>query len=151
MTTNATGVNETVYLTPEDYKLTYKQLMSKYEICMTTVVTSKRKGFFIKNFRKKTIMIDRDNFDVEKCYAIAKNAFHRIYYNTIAWFIREDLIQEAVTRMFELSGKIHTHGKDKINYYYFMCAKNAMETFYKQWYRSMPYKQFTRFECKLIA
>jgi hypothetical protein len=151
MTAQATGVNEIVYIEPEDYKLTQKQMMQKYNICRTTTVTARKKGYFIKNWCIKTVMIDRDNFDVQKCYRIAKNVFYRIYYNSVARFIKEDMIQEAVTRMFELSGKIHNHGKDKIHYYYWMAAKNAMEVYYKQWYRSMPYKELSCYECALLS
>lgn len=151
MSEQPTGVNEIVYIEQEDYKLSQKQMMAKYNICRTTTVTARKKGYFIKNWCKRTVLIDRENFDANKCYRIAKNVFYRIYYNSIAKFIQEDMIQEAVARMFELSGKIHQHSHDKIPYYYWVTAKNAMEVFYKQWYRSMPYKEMIAYECELLT
>jgi DNA-directed RNA polymerase specialized sigma24 family protein len=59
--------------------------------------------------------------------------------NPLAESIKEDLIQEAVTRMYELSGKVkeRANGKYSIGYGFFWVAHNAMLSYLKTWQRQM--------------
>ena len=59
--------------------------------------------------------------------------------NPVAISIREDLIQEAVTRMYELYGKAAENEKYSVNCYFFWVAHNAMQSFLKTWERQMRY------------
>ena len=80
---------------------------------------------------KKQIIIDRDSFNVDIAYNLSK----RVYYKnfrfkfSIAEEIKEDLIQEAAVRLFELSGKKSTTEKYDDNYCKFWIAHNAMLSF----------------------
>ena len=49
------------------------------------------------------------------------------------------MIQEAVVRMFELSGKPQTNPKYTKNYQWMWIASNAMRAYLKTWIRQMSY------------
>jgi hypothetical protein len=55
----------------------------------------------------------------------------------VAQTIKDDLIQEAVTRMYELSGKVKERANETYGtgYAYFYVAHNAMLVFLKSWQR----------------
>jgi hypothetical protein len=59
----------------------------------------------------------------------------------IAEEIKEDLIQEAAVRLFELSGKKSTTSKYDDNYCRFWVAHNAMLAFIKTWEKQVRYKK----------
>ena len=64
------------------------------------------KGFFVKNYFKKQIIIDRENFNTAVVYPLCKKVFGKNFKrNPLAQSLYEEMIQEAVTRLFELSGK----------------------------------------------
>jgi hypothetical protein len=60
-----------------------------------------------------------------------------LFRNPLAQSIYDDMIQEAVTRLFELSGKTKemANGKYSENYASFWVAHNAMLAFLKTWER----------------
>ena len=100
-------------------ELSVKELMEKYHISGTCAASAKKKGWIVKNYRTKQVIIDRDNFHPGYSYTIAKKVFRRSFSrNTVALSIKDDLIQEAVTRMFELSGKVKENANEKYNIRY---------------------------------
>jgi len=118
--------------------------MSTAEIVKTFGFSSRQasyakiKGFFVKNYMKKQIIIDRDSFHPAVSYNLAGKVFWKNFSrNPLALSIKDDLIQEAVTRMFELSGKVkeNANGKYSANYANFWVAHNAMLSFLKTWER----------------
>ena len=115
-----------------------QELMQKYDLPYHVASRAKKFGFFVKNYSKKQIIIDVENFDPTLSYATARKVFGKNFSKyRLAQSIREDLIQEAVTRMFELSGKVKEGASKKygIGYQYFWVAHNAMLSSLKSWER----------------
>jgi hypothetical protein len=105
----------------------------------------KKQGFFVKNYSKKQIVIDPSNFDPAISYSTAKRVYWKNFsFSPVAASIKEDLIQEAVTRMYELSGKVkeRANGKYGIGYNYFWVAHNAMLSYLKTWRKQSRYRLF---------
>jgi hypothetical protein len=96
------------------------------------------KGFFVKSYMKKQIVIDRENFNSAVVYPLAKKVFAKNFKrNPLAQSLYDDMLQEAVTRLFELSGKTKEMANRKYsqNYAGFWIAHNAMLAFLKSWER----------------
>ena len=113
-----------------------QELMQKYDLPYHVASRAKKFGFFVKNYSKKQIIIDPENFDPTLSYATARKVFGKNFSKSqLAQILREDLVQEAVTRMYELSGKVkeNANGKYGIGYGYFWVAHNAMLSFLKSW------------------
>jgi len=128
---------EKVYV---DQSLTTAQISEKYGIKKSSAYSAKRKGFFVKNYRKRQIMIDRSMFEHAIALAIANKVFKKNFsWNDIARTIRDDLIQEAIVRQFELSGKPQTNEKYTKNYQKMWIAHNAMISYLKTWIAQMRY------------
>ena len=95
----------------------------------------------MKNYLKRQIIIDRENFNPAIAYNLAK----RVYYKnfrfkfSIAEEIKEDLIQEAAVRLFELSGKKSITEKYDDNYCKFWIAHNAMLVFLTTYKKQVRY------------
>ncbi|MEA2038900.1 MAG: hypothetical protein U9N82_03600 [Thermodesulfobacteriota bacterium] len=51
---------EKVYIQTD---LSVKEIMEKYSILQSTASNAKKRGWFVKNYSKKQVMIDRDNFN----------------------------------------------------------------------------------------
>jgi len=86
------------------------------------------------NYMKKQIIIDRENFNPVVSYPLAKKVFGKSFSKyPLAQSIRDDMIQEAVTRIFELSGKAKEGANKKygVGYQYSWVAHNAMVSFLK--------------------
>lgn len=89
---------------------------------------------------KKQIIIDRENFNPAAAYNLAGKVYWKNFnykYPRVAPDIKDDLIQEAVTRLFELSGKKSTTEKYNDNYARFWVAHNAMLAFIKTWLKQI--------------
>ena len=126
---------EKVYLQPG---MTSGEIMKTYGLSSDQAYSAKVKGFFVTNYMKKQIVIDRENFNSAVCYPLAKKVFGKNFkWNPLAQSIYDDMIQEAVTRLFELSGKTKemANGKYSENYANFWIAHNAMLAFLKTWKR----------------
>ncbi len=124
--------------------LTVKELTSKYGISVNCARVALKRGWLVKNYSKKQVIIDRENFRPEICYSIAKQVFYKNFrWNPVAQSMKEDLLQEAVTLMFMQSGKIKEGATEKYNwrYGYWWCAHNAMLSFLKTWERQMKYNE----------
>lgn len=105
-------------------------------------IPRQKKGFFLKNYSKKPIIIDRKNFNPAAAYNLAGRVFWKnfAFKYQVALDIKEERIQEADTRLFELSGKKSTTDKYNDNYTRFWIAHNAMLAFIKAWLKQIRYK-----------
>jgi hypothetical protein len=142
---------EKIFIPPE---MPIEEVQERYALSRNRANQVRKQGFFVKNYSKKQIIIDPENFDPAVSYSTAK----RVYWKNFRWrpvaaSIKEDLIQEAVTRMFELSGKVkeRTNGKYGIGYNYFWVAHNSMLAFLKTWQRQMRYQVFGDIEDEVMA
>ena len=90
-----------VYLQPG---MSTAEVMKMYGLSSDRAYKARMKGLFVKNYSKKQIVIDRENFNSAVCYPLAKKVFGKNFSrNPLAQSIYDDMIQEAVTRLFELS------------------------------------------------
>ena len=118
--------------------MTGPEVRKAYGLSSNAAYAARKRGYFIKNYMKKQIIIDPENFDPVVSYPLAKKVFGKNFSKyPLAQSIRDDLIQEAVTRMYELSGKVKENANEKygIGYGYFWVAHNAMLAFLKTWER----------------
>ena len=129
---------ERIIIPPE---MTTREVKEKYGLTSKQAGDALKSGFFVRNYsRKQVIIIDRDNFDPSVSYSTARRVYKKNFsMNPLAETIKEDLIQEAVTRMYELSGKVkeNANGKYGIGYGFFWVAHNAMLSYLKTWQRQM--------------
>jgi len=142
---------EKVFIPPQ---MTTKEIKEKYGLSSKRAREVLKQGFFVKNYSKKQIIIDPENFDPAVSYSTAKRVYWKNFrWSPIAQSIKEDLIQEAVTRMYELSGKVkeNANGKYGIGYGYFWVAHNAMLTLLKSWERQMRFRVFGDIEDEQMA
>ncbi len=126
---------EKIFIPPE---MTIEEVQERYFLSRNRANQIKKQGFFVKNYSRKQIIVDPENFDPAVSYSTAK----RVYWKNFSWIpiaqtIKDDLIQEAVTRMYELSGKVkeRANGKYSIGYGFFWVAHNAMLAYLKSWQR----------------
>ena len=95
---------EKVFLQPG---MSTEEVKKTYGLSSDQAYKARVKGFFVKNYSKKQIVIDRENFNSAVVYPLAKKVFGKNFSkNPLAQSIYDDMIQEAVTRLFELSGKV---------------------------------------------
>jgi hypothetical protein len=141
---------EKVFVPPEN---TIQQIKQEYALNSRRAREAKAKGFFVKNYSKRQVIIDPSNFDPAISYSTAK----RVYFKNFSWrplaqSIKEDLIQEAVTRMYELSGKVKegANGKYSVGYGFFWVAHNAMISYLATWKRQMGWRVFGDIEDQLM-
>lgn len=128
---------EKVIIPPE---MTTREIKEEYGLTSKQAWDALKTGFFVRNYSRKQVIIDRDNFDPSVSYSTAKRVYNKNFsMNPVAETIKEDLIQEAVTRMYELSGKVkeNANGKYSIGYGFFWVAHNAMLSYLKTWERQM--------------
>jgi len=141
---------ERIIIPPE---MTTKEIKEEYALDSRRAAKAKRKGFFVKNYSKRQVIIDPTNFDPAIPYSTAK----RVYFKNFSWrplaqSIKEDLIQEAVVRMYELSGKVKegANGKYSVGYGYFWVAHNAMISYLATWQKQMGWRVFGNIEDQLM-
>jgi len=126
---------EKVFLQPG---MTSGEIMKTHGLSYDQAYKAKMKGFFVNNYSKKQIVIDRENFNSAVVYPLAKKVFAKNFKrNPLAQSLYDDMIQEAATRLFELSGKTKemANGKYSENYANFWVAHNALLAFLKTWER----------------
>ncbi|MFH1638784.1 MAG: hypothetical protein ABIB93_00470 [Chloroflexota bacterium] len=117
---------EKVTVTPD---MSLKEIMEKHGISKTCAWNAQKRCWFVKNYSRNQIIIDRDHFNPELCYSIAKQVFwKRLRNNPVAMSIRDDLLQEAVYIQFIQSGKIKAGANEKYNerYGFWWAAYNGM-------------------------
>jgi len=116
--------------------------MEKYSVSKTTAWNAKKKGWLIKNYSRNQIQIDREHFNPELCYSIARQVWwKRFRNNPVATSIKSDMIQEAVSLMFLQSGKVKAGANEKYNerYGFWWCAFNGMLAYLDKWIRQTQY------------
>jgi len=116
--------------------MTTAEVMKTYGLNSDQAYDARRKGFFVKNYSRKQIIIDRGNFNSAVVYPLAKTVFARNFKrNPLAQSLYDDMVQEAVTRLFELSGRTKEMANEKYSEKYagFWIAHNAMLSFLKSW------------------
>jgi hypothetical protein len=126
---------EKVFLQPG---MSSDEIMKTYGLSSVQAYKAKVKGFFVKNYSKKQIVIDRGNFNSAVVYPLAKKVFAKNFKrNLLAQSLYDDMVQEAATRLFELSGRTKEMVTKKYseNYASFWVAHNAMLAFLKTWER----------------
>jgi hypothetical protein len=126
---------EKVFLQPG---MSTAEVMKMYGLNSKQAYDARVRGFYVKNYSKKQIVIDRENFNTAVCYPLAKTVFAKNFKrNALAQSLYPDMIQEAVTRLFELSGRTKemANGKYSEKYAGFWIAHNAMLAFLKTWER----------------
>ena len=104
-------------------------MTQKYGISKTCAFNAKKRGWFVRNYGRNQIIIDRDHFNPAVCYSIAKQVFwKRFRNNPVTISIKDDLIQEGVYLQFIQSGKIKAGANEKYNsrYGYWWAAYNGM-------------------------
>ncbi len=133
--------------------MTTEEIKQEYALNSRRAAVARRKGFFVKNYSKKQVIIDPENFDPAISYSTAK----RVYWRNFAWrplaqSIKDDLIQEAVTRMYELSGKVKENANERygIGYGYFWVCHNAMLSYLKTWRRQTRWRVFGDIEDEMV-
>ena len=84
---------EKVFLQPG---MTSHEIMKTYGLSSDQAYKARVKGFFVKNYSKKQIIIDRENFNSAVVYPLAKKVFGKNFSrNPLAQSIYDDMIQEA--------------------------------------------------------
>src|SRR4030042_5112501 len=104
--------------------------------------------------RRKQIIIDPENFDPATSYNTAWKVFWKNFSrSSVALSIKNDLVQEAVTRMYELRGKVKEGANEKygIGYGFFWVAHNAMLSYLNTWKRQNRWRVFGDIEDELMA
>ena len=142
---------EKVFIPPQ---MTPIEIKEKYGLSSKRAREVLKQGFFVKNYSKKQIIIDPENFDPAISYSTAKRVYWKNFrWSPLAQSIKEDLIQEAVTRMYELSGKVkeNANGKYGIGYGFFWVAHNAMLSYLKTWKRQTRWRVFGDIEDEQVA
>jgi hypothetical protein len=142
---------EKIFIPPE---MTTQQIRDEYGLSSKRAREVLKQGFFVKNYSKKQMIIDPENFDPAVSYSTAKRVYWKNFrWSPLAQSIKEDLIQEAVTRMYELSGKVkeNANGKYGIGYGFFWVAHNAMLSYLKTWKRQMRFRVFGDIEDEVMA
>jgi hypothetical protein len=122
--------------------MTRAEIIEQYGVSPSCAFTAQKRGWFIKNYSRNQIIIDREHFNPAVSYSIAKQVFwKRFRRNPIAISIKDDLIQEAVSLMFMQSGKIKSGATEKYNdrYGFWWCAHNAMLAYLNKWIRQTQY------------
>jgi hypothetical protein len=141
---------ERIVIPPE---MKTREIREKYGLSARRATQALKQGFFVKNYSKRQVIIDPENFDPMISYSTAK----RVYFKNFSWrplaqSIKEDLIQEAVARMYELSGKVKegANGKYSVGYGYFWVAHNAMIAYLATWKKQMGWRMFRDIEDQLM-
>ena len=117
-------------------EMTTREIKEKYGLSSEKCYRVKKQGFFVKNYSRKQIIIDPKNFDPVTSYNTAWKVFWKNFsWSPVAQSIKHDLVQEAVTRMYELSGKVKENANEKygIGYGFFWVAHNAMLSYLTTW------------------
>ena len=123
-------------------EMTRKEIIAKYGVSPSCAFMARKRGWFIKNYSRNQVIIDREHFHPEICYSIAKQVFWKKFgRNLVAQTIKEDMIQEAVSLMFMQSGKIKAGATEKYNdrYGFWWCAYNAMLAYLTKWINRTEY------------
>jgi hypothetical protein len=126
-------------------KMTIEEVQEKYGLSRNRANQVKKQGFFVKNYSKKQVIIDPENFNVQASYNLAWKLFWKNFaWRPLAQTIKEDLIQEGVTRMYELSGKVKENANERygVGYGFYWTGHNAMLSYLKSWQRHTRFRVY---------
>jgi hypothetical protein len=94
---------------PEDMN-SIEAVMAHFGCTQKRAKASLARGYFILGFNQRTICPDIDKFDAAAAYRMVRFIYQRKFKDRLPWYIEaQDLIQEGVTRLLELSGHPHYH------------------------------------------
>jgi hypothetical protein len=126
-------------------EMTIEEVQTRYGLSRNRANQIKKQGFFVKNYSRKQIIIDPENFNVQASYNLAWKLFWKNFaWRPLAQTIKEDLIQEGVTRMYELSGKVKERANEKYNtgYCFYWICHNSMLAYLKSWQKHTRWQVF---------
>jgi hypothetical protein len=82
----------------------YTEVMAMLDVPKTTARDAVRRGYYVVNYTKKTVTPGVLN-DVDGAYRLARWWYYKKLHGLTPWWAEaEDMIQEAVARLLELSG-----------------------------------------------
>ena len=110
---------------PIDINAAWQTLSKKYKIGRSAAYRAKQKGY-VPVVTKEIALVNKEEFDTAGAYRAAKCIFFKKFHYIMGvdLDIMDDMVQEAVLRIFELGGKV----KEADNHHTMMyvIAKNAM-------------------------
>ena len=59
--------------------MSVKEISEKYGVCPSTANLSRKRGWLIKNYSRKQIIIDREHFHGPSAYSIAARSISKIF------------------------------------------------------------------------
>ena len=124
---------EKIFILPE---MSIEEVQERYGLSRNRADQVRKQGFFVNNYSRKQIIVDPGNFYPAASYNTAWKVFWKNFsWSSVALSIKDDLVQEAVTRMYELSGKVKEGANEKfgIGYGFFWVAHNAMLSYLTTW------------------
>jgi hypothetical protein len=94
---------------PEDIN-TIEGVMAYFNCNQKVAKASLARGYYIVDYNKRTVCPSLSEFDPEAAYRMAYFIYHRKFKDRMPWYIEaEDLIQQGVMRLLELSGHPQYH------------------------------------------
>jgi hypothetical protein len=99
-----------------------REVMLRFRCDRKTARATVERGYYIVNYHKKTIY--PGSLDTESAYKLAWFIYRRKFEHWLPWYVgAEDLVQEGVTRLFEMAG----HPRFREKGFQFYLALNAMK------------------------
>jgi len=84
---------------------TIEAVMVLFDCKRPTAKRSLERGYYIVDYHQRTVCPDIDKFDAAAAYRMVWFIYKRKFKDRLPWYIEaQDLIQEGVTRLLELSG-----------------------------------------------
>ena len=82
---------EKVFIPPD---MRIEEIKERYGLPKERAWKARKKGFFVKNYSRKQVIVDPSNFDPAISYSTAKRVFWKNFsLNKVAQSIKDDLIQ----------------------------------------------------------
>ncbi len=94
---------------PEDIN-SIEAVMVHFGCTQKRAKASLARGYYIIDYNKRTVCPSLGEFDAEAAYRMVRFIYQRKFKDRLPWYIEaQDLIQEGVTRLLELSGHPRYH------------------------------------------
>jgi len=94
---------------PEDLN-DVKTVMVQFSCNRKVALASLERGYYIVDYNKKTVCPSLSDFDADAAYRMVRCIYQRKFKDRLPWYIEaQDLIQEGVVRLLELSGHPRYH------------------------------------------
>jgi len=112
---------------PEDIN-SIEAVMIHFGCTQKRAKVSLERGYFIVDFNQRTICPSPGDFDVETAYRMVRFIYRRKFQDRMPWYVEaQDLIQEGVARLLDLSGHPRYHERK----FMFFKAYGFMATYIK--------------------